>query len=150
MVLCRLGWPRGTCPCRVSGKTLAEITAMRCSPCVARAMLAQRATIYSVLYENGHLSVYRFIGVWQQESGKGPRLANGAAKLRTRPNLSYPPPLESIAGAARSVGLPSPHKPVRGRIRCGWRTGGVSVSQIYCAPFPCIGQPASCRPSPKI
>ena len=24
-------------------------------------------------------SVYRFIGVWQQESGKGPRLANGAA-----------------------------------------------------------------------
>ena len=29
------------------------------------------------------LSVYRVIGVWQQESGKGPRLANGAAKLRT-------------------------------------------------------------------
>ena len=25
-----------------------------------------------------HDSVYRFIGVWQQESGKGPRLANGA------------------------------------------------------------------------
>ena len=29
-----------------------------------------------------HLPVYRFIGVWQQESGKGPRLADGAAKLR--------------------------------------------------------------------
>ena len=67
--------------------------------------------------------------------------------LRTRPNLSYPPPLESIAGAARSVRLPSP-APVRGKIRCGWRAGGVGVPQIYCAPFPCIGQPASCRPSP--
>ena len=27
-------------------------------------------------------TVHWFIGVWQQESGKGPRLANGAAKLR--------------------------------------------------------------------
>ena len=45
---------------------------------------------------------------------------------------------------------PISSKPVRGRIRCGWQMGGVSVSQIYCAPFPCIGQPASCRPSPKI
>ena len=24
------------------------------------------------------------------------------------------------------------------------------MSQIYCVPFPCIGLPASCRPSPKI
>ena len=76
-----------------------------------------------------------------QESGKGPQIANGAAYCVPDLTSHTPPPLESIAGAARSVGLPSPHKPVRGRIRCGWRTGGVSVSQICCAPFPCIGQP---------
>ena len=36
--------------------------------------------------------IYRFIGVWQQESGKGPRLANGAAKLRTsRQSLTSAP-----------------------------------------------------------
>ena len=29
------------------------------------------------------ISVYRFIGVWQQESGKGPRPANGAAYCST-------------------------------------------------------------------
>ena len=94
-------------------------------------------------------SVYRCLaaGVGQRTTA-----CRRCSVLRTRPNLSYSPPLESIAGTARSVGLPSPHKPVRGKIRCGWRTGGVSVSQIYCAPvpFPCIGQPTSCRPSPKI
>ena len=30
----------------------------------------------------------RFIGVWQHESGKGPRLADGAAYCVTRANLS--------------------------------------------------------------
>ena len=64
--------------------------------------------------------VYRFIGVWQQESGKGPRFADGAAKLRIRINLSYPlPPLESIAGAVRSVRLPSPPNPSAGESGVG-------------------------------
>ena len=31
--------------------------------------------------------VYRFIGVWHQESGKGPRLANGAAEGFTLKNI---------------------------------------------------------------
>ena len=39
---------------------------------------------------------YRVIGVWQQEPGKGPRLANGAAHCA--PDLtSHPPPLERTA-----------------------------------------------------
>ena len=74
-------------------------------------------------------SVYRFIGVLQQESGKGPRLANGAAYCVPDLTSHTLPPLESIAGAARSVWLPSP-APVRGKIRCVWRAGGVSVPQI--------------------
>ena len=55
-----------------------------------------------------------FIGVWQQESGKGPRLADGAAYCV--PDLP-----------------PHTLSPVRGRNR---RVGGVSVPQIYCALFP--------------
>ena len=42
-------------------------------------------------------------GVWQQqESGKGPRFGNDAAKLRTRPYPLCPLPLESINGAVRT------------------------------------------------
>ena len=79
-------------------------------------------------------SVYRFIGVWQQDSGKGPRLANGAACCVPDLTSHAPPrPGEHCWGGQIRLELPSPHKPVRGRIRCGWRTGGVSVSrsQIY-------------------
>ena len=65
------------------------------------------------------IHVYPFIGVWQQDSGKGPRIADGAAKLRIRPNLSYSPPLESITGAVRSVGLPSPPNPSAGESGVG-------------------------------
>ena len=54
-----------------------------------------------------------------------------------------PSPWRALLGrSSNSVSPPVSSKPVRGRIRCGWRTGGGSVSQIYCAPFPCIGQPA--------
>ena len=84
------------------------------------------------------LSVCRFIGIdiLQQESGQGPRLANGAACCAPDPTSHAPPPpppLVSIAGAARSVWLPSP-APVRGKIRCGWRAGGVGVPQVYTVP----------------
>ena len=43
-------------------------------------------------------SVYRFIGVWQQDSGKGPRFGDGAAYCV--PDLTpHAPALESIAGS---------------------------------------------------
>ena len=86
---------------------------------------------------------YQHVGVWQQESGNGPRLVNGAAVRRTpdtRPNPSYPLPLESVAGTTRSVWLPSPstspqENPVW--VAKGWceRVSDRS-SCVYCAPFP--------------
>ena len=33
-----------------------------------------------------------------------------------------PPPWRALLGRPDPLGLPSPHKPVRGKIRCGWRT----------------------------
>ena len=58
-------------------------------------------------------SVYRCLaaGVGQRTTA-----CRRCSVLRTRPNLSYSPPLESIAGTARSVGLPSP--PTRPRSYC--------------------------------
>ena len=56
------------------------------------------------------ISVYRFIGVWQQESGKGPRLANGAACYV--PNLtSHAPPIcrrDSVCNFDWIVQMPTP------------------------------------------
>ena len=49
-------------------------------------------------------SVYRFISVWQQESGKGPRLANGAAKLRTDLTSHPPPPWRALLGRPDPLG----------------------------------------------
>ena len=58
-------------------------------------------------------SVYRCLaaGVGQRTTA-----CRRCSVLRTRPNLSYSPPLESIAGTARSVGLPS--LPTRPRSYC--------------------------------
>ena len=63
------------------------------------------------------------------------------------PTLS-PYALESIAGTARYVWAPVFSNQTGRRIRRGRRTGGVSVSRIYCAPFPshrptCIPQTES-------
>ena len=43
---------------------------------------------------------HRFIGVWQQDSGKGPQIGDGAAYCV--PDLTpHALPLESIAGAVK-------------------------------------------------
>ena len=47
-------------------------------------------------------SVYRFIGVWQQESSQRPQRENGAT-VRASSLIPYAPSLWGIAGTARPV-----------------------------------------------
>ena len=52
--------------------------------------------------------VYRFIGVWQQESGKRPRLANGAVRARkqlTRETTSH----DAESGRHHAEKIPTKH-----------------------------------------
>ena len=52
----------------------------------------------------GGSSVYRFIGVWQQESSQRPQRENGAT-VRASGVIPHTPSLWGIAGTARPVGL---------------------------------------------
>ena len=70
----------------------------------------------------------RVIGVWQQDSGKGPRIGDGAAKLRTRPNVttvnnrnpSYRPREHCWGSQVIPLALPSPPTRPRENQACGW------------------------------
>ena len=70
---------------------------------------AQRAP--RVLYDPFHLglSVYRFIGVLQQESGKGPRFANGAAYCVPDLTSHALPPWRALLGRPDPLGSRLPH-----------------------------------------
>ena len=85
----------------------------------------------------------------QQESGKGPRFANGAAYCVPDLTSHTLPPWRALLGRPDPLGSRL-LQPVRGKIRCGWRTGGVSVSQIYCAPGgrASAGSARACRAHP--
>ena len=84
-------------------------------------------------------SVYQFIGVWQQEPSHRPQRENGATvrasdlipHLLSGALLGRPDPLGSCLLETSPRDAPTPP-----RIRCVRRSGGVSVPQIYCAPFP--------------
>ena len=52
-------------------------------------------------------SVYRFIGVWQQESSQRPQRENGMA-VHMSSLIPHAPSLWGIAGTARPIWLPSP------------------------------------------
>ena len=54
-------------------------------------------------------SVYRFIGVLQQESGKGPRLANGAAYCVPDLTSHTLPPWRALLGRPDPFGSRLPH-----------------------------------------
>ena len=55
------------------------------------------------------LSVYRFIGVLQQESGKGPRIANGAAYCVPDLTSHTPHPWRALLGRPDPFGSRLPH-----------------------------------------
>ena len=81
------------------------------------------STVVLISFACPAITVCRFVGVWQQESGKGPRLANGAAKLRTRANLSYSPPWRALLGRPDPLGSRLLTTPSAGKSGVGGERG---------------------------
>ena len=70
-----LNWARSSRP-RVATCPMSEVRILRSNSANLGVVLRFHLPPF---FPPFFFSVYRVIGVWQQESGKGPRLANGAA-----------------------------------------------------------------------